>query len=75
MFRFGGFPTLTDYLRYRNKLVARLGSEAYQYDLLNMVICEYDPPLRNFAYNGDRVHVTSPRPNEIWLKKIKTDIE
>jgi hypothetical protein len=68
--RFGGFPSLSDYLHYRNKLIAKLGNDASKYDLFNMVIAEYDPPLRNFAYNGERVHVTSPRPNEIWLRKL-----
>lgn len=57
--RFGGYASITDYIRYRDMLIQRLGDQAKSYDLVNMMAAGYDPPFKPIG-----------RTNEVWLRKI-----
>lgn len=57
--KFGGYATMTDYLKHRDMIVNALGDEAKDYDQVNFMTAGYDPPFKPFN-----------RTNEVWLRKI-----
>jgi hypothetical protein len=57
--KFGGFASMNDYLRNRDTLIQALGTEASQYDTVNILVAGYDPPFKFWR-----------RTNEVWLKKV-----
>jgi len=58
--KFGGYASTQDYLYYRNVLINSLGSEAHNYDVVNLMTAGYDPPFKPVG-----------RTNEVWLRKIR----
>lgn len=58
--RFGGWAYTNDYIRYRDRLIKNLGTEAENYDHTFMIAAGYDSPY-NFIN----------RRNEVWLRKTK----
>ena len=56
--RFGGYASMNDYIKYREALVKTLGSDAENYDTVNMISAGYDAPFKPFF-----------RRNEVWLRK------
>ena len=58
--QFGGYASTQDFLNYRNVLINSLGSEANNYDLVNIMTAGYDPPFKPVG-----------RTNEVWLRRIR----
>jgi hypothetical protein len=58
--RFGGFASLSDYFHHRDELIRLLGSEAQNYDCVNMMTAGYNSP-----------RTQTNRTNEVWLRKIR----
>jgi len=58
-YRFGGKASLQDYIYYRDLLISKLGEQAKDYDLVNMIAASYSSPSTLFN-----------RRNEIILKKL-----
>lgn len=57
--RHGWYPSLDDHLNNRDLLIKRLGDQAKNYDLNNVMVANYDPPWRFWC-----------RTNEVWLRKL-----
>jgi hypothetical protein len=57
-YRFGGKANFEDYIYYRDLLISKLGEQAQEYDLVNMITAGYSSPYTLFN-----------RRNEIILKK------
>ena len=41
--RFGGYASMSDYIKYRDELIKKLGNDAKNYDCVNMMAAGYDP--------------------------------
>jgi hypothetical protein len=57
--KFGGYAKLDDFLRHRDELIRKLGSNKNDYDCVNILLAAYDAPFKPIG-----------RTNEVWLKKI-----
>ena len=57
-YRFGGWADSEKYIANRDLLISKLGDQAKDYDLINMITAGYDSPMSFFD-----------RRNEIFLKK------
>jgi hypothetical protein len=57
--RFGGFPTMNDYMQKRDELIQLLGDESKDFDTVNFSIAGYDAPFKPLN-----------RRNEIWFKRL-----
>lgn len=57
--KFPGFASMNDYLKQRDILIKKLGSESQEYDTVNIITAGYDPPVKLIN-----------RRNEVWLRKL-----
>jgi hypothetical protein len=57
--RFSGYASINDFIKQRDVLIEALGSEAVNYDTVNMLTAGYSAPF-----------VVVGRINEVWLKKF-----
>lgn len=57
--RFSGYATMNEFMKNRDVLIEALGSEAVNYDTVNMITAGYSAP-----------YVVIGRINEVWLKKF-----
>lgn len=58
--RFGGFAKIDDNIAKRDALISALGSNAQNYDSINLITAGYNSPFTLFF-----------RRNEVWLLKVK----